>query len=97
MHARYAGRGERQDELDLHGLAVAAAKPLLVSFLNACARSGCARVRIIHGKGLRSPGGEGILKRMVADGLRSARRARVLRGAAGEGGAGATVVLLRRG
>jgi DNA-nicking Smr family endonuclease len=86
-----------EDEIDLHGLAVAAAKPLLVSFLDACARSGSTRVRVIHGKGLRSPGGEGILKRMVAGWL--AQREDVLafcEAPPAEGGAGATMVLLRR-
>jgi len=86
-----------EDEIDLHGLAVAAAKPLLVSFLDACARSGCTRVRVIHGKGLRSPGGEGILKRMVAGWL--AQREDVLafcEAPPAQGGAGATMVLLRR-
>jgi DNA-nicking Smr family endonuclease len=86
------------DEIDLHGLVVAAAKPLLVSFLDACGRCGCTRVRIIHGKGLRSPGGEGILKFMVAGWL--AQREDVLafcEAPPAHGGAGATMVLLRRG
>jgi DNA-nicking Smr family endonuclease len=83
-------------ELDLHGFTVAVARRTLVSFLNACARRGLRRVRIIHGKGLRSATGEGVLKRMVASWL--AQRPDVLafrEAAAAEGGSGAVVVLLK--
>jgi DNA-nicking Smr family endonuclease len=83
-------------ELDLHGFTVAAARRALVSFLNACARHGLRRVRIVHGKGLRSGTGEGVLKGMVASWL--AQRPDVLafrEAAAAEGGSGAVVVLLR--
>lgn len=90
-------RGASVDaELDLHGFTVAAARRELVSFLNACARSGFRRVRIVHGKGLRSAMGEGVLKGMVASWL--AQRPDVLafrEAAAAEGGSGAVVVLLR--
>jgi DNA-nicking Smr family endonuclease len=86
-----------EDELDLHGLTVAAAKPMLGSFLNGCGRSGYTRVRVIHGRGLRSESGEGVLKRMVAGWL--AQREDVLafcEAPPAEGGAGAVIVLLRR-
>ena len=87
-----------EDELDLHGLTVAAAKPMLISFLNASAQRGYTRVRVIHGRGLRSEGGEGVLKRMVASWL--AQREDVLafcEAPPSEGGAGAVIVLLRAG
>jgi DNA-nicking Smr family endonuclease len=86
-----------EDELDLHGLTVAAAKPMLISFLNACRRRGYTRVRVIHGRGLRSESGEGVLKRMVAGWL--AQREDVLafcEAPPAEGGAGAVIVLLRK-
>ena len=89
--------GAVEDELDLHGLTVAAAKPLLISFLNASGRRGYTRVRVIHGRGLRSETGEGVLKRMVAGWL--AQREDVLafcEAPPAEGGAGAVIVLLRR-
>jgi DNA-nicking Smr family endonuclease len=91
------GGSEIEDELDLHGLTVAAAKPLLISFLNACRRRGYTRVRMIHGRGLRSESGEGVLKRMVAGWL--AQREDVLafcEAPPAEGGAGAVIVLLKR-
>ena len=87
-----------QDELDLHGLASAEARELLVEFLNHCLRRGLRCVRIIHGKGLRSPNREPVLKRKVASWLMQrqeilafcqARRA--------DGGGGAVVVLLKAG
>ena len=87
-----------EDELDLHGLTVAAAKPMLISFLNACGRRGYTRVRVIHGRGLRSESGEGVLKRMVASWL--AQREDVLafcEAPRGEGGAGAVIVLRKGG
>jgi DNA-nicking Smr family endonuclease len=85
-----------QDELDLHGLTVVEAHPLLGQFLNHCARRGLRCVRIIHGKGLRSRNREPVLKRRVAGWLIQredilafcqARRA--------DGGSGAVVVLLK--
>jgi DNA-nicking Smr family endonuclease len=85
-----------EDEIDLHGLTVAAARPLLVGFLNACGRRGLRRVRIIHGKGSRSGADEGVLKGMVASWL--AQRNDVLayhQARPADGGSGAVVVLLR--
>jgi DNA-nicking Smr family endonuclease len=85
-----------QDELDLHGLTIEEARPLLGEFLSQCARRGLRCVRIIHGKGLRSPNREPVLKRRVAGWLIQredilafcqARRA--------DGGSGAVVVLLK--
>lgn len=94
---RQLGRGTGiEDELDLHGLTVSDARRLLVTFLNRCARSGVRRVRIIHGKGLRSESGEGVLKGLVAGWL--AQRDDVLafrQAPADGGGSGAVVVLLR--
>jgi DNA-nicking Smr family endonuclease len=87
-----------QNEIDLHGLTVAEARPALVEFLNECLRDGLRCVRIIHGKGLGSKNGEPVLKRKVASWLMQreeifafcqARRT--------EGGGGAAVVLLKGG
>jgi DNA-nicking Smr family endonuclease len=90
------GGSSIEDELDLHGLTVAAARPLLVAFLNACGHRGLRRVRIIHGKGMRSEMGEGVLKGMVASWL--AQRDDVLayhEARPADGGSGAVIVLLR--
>lgn len=92
------GGSRVEDELDLHGLTVAQARPLLIRFLDDCARRGVRRIRIIHGKGLRSEGREGVLKGLVAGWL--AQRTDVLafhEARAAEGGSGAVIVLLRAG
>ncbi len=51
-----------QDELDLHGLNSDEARKLLVTFLHEAAQRGLRCVNVIHGKGWRSEGREGILK-----------------------------------
>ncbi len=51
-----------QDELDLHGLSSDAARRLLVEFLHDAVQRGLRCVNVVHGKGWRSEGREGILK-----------------------------------
>jgi DNA-nicking Smr family endonuclease len=51
-----------QDELDLHGLSSDAARKLLAQFLHDAAQRGLRCVSVIHGKGWRSEGRDGILK-----------------------------------
>jgi DNA-nicking Smr family endonuclease len=85
-----------QDELDLHGLTVEKARPLLGEFLSECAHRGVRCVRIVHGKGLRSPNREPVLKRRVAGWL--VQREDILafcQARSADGGSGAVVVLLR--
>ncbi len=87
-----------QNEIDLHGLTVAEARPALVTFLNQCLHDGLRCVRIIHGKGLGSKNGEPVLKRKVAGWL--AQRDEILafcQARRTEGGGGAAVVLLKSG
>ena len=85
-----------QDALDLHGLNREEARLSLAQFLGACLRRGLRCVRIVHGKGLRSPGKEPVLKGKVQ--LWLARREEVLafcEAPANQGGSGAMLVLLR--
>ncbi len=85
-----------QGELDLHGLTSPEAHRAVAEFFAACARAGYRCVRIIHGKGLRSPNREPVLKRKLA--LWLTRRDDVLaycEARRTEGGSGATLVLLR--
>ena len=51
-----------QDELDLHGLSNDDARKLLVTFLHQATQRGLRCVNVIHGKGWRSEGRDGILK-----------------------------------
>ena len=85
-----------QDTLDLHGLTGDEAVAETAVFLAACRREGRRCVRIVHGKGLRSPGREPVLKRRIRKLL--TRRDEVLAFAeprALHGGSGAVVVLLQ--
>ncbi|MEA3292793.1 MAG: Smr/MutS family protein [Pseudomonadota bacterium] len=60
----------REAEIDLHGCRVAEAQQLLARSLRECLQQGIRCVLIIHGKGLRSPNGEAILKHETAHYLR---------------------------
>ena len=84
-----------QDELDLHGLTSVQARAMLGQFMHACARNGRRCVRVVHGKGLRSPNREHVLKGKVKSWL--AQRDDVLafcQAPASQGGSGALLVLL---
>ena len=59
-----------QDEIDLHGMTVAEAKPRLAEFIERCARDGRLCVRIVHGKGLGSGARGPVLKQKVNRWLR---------------------------
>ena len=90
------GRWVVQDHLDLHGATRDEARLLLADFLAASLRRGLRCVRVVHGKGLGSPGREPVLKGLVRNWLM--QRAEVLaycQARAAEGGAGALVVLLK--
>ena len=56
------GQWPPQDSIDLHGLNSDDARKLLVEFLHHSTQSGLRCVNVIHGKGWRSEGREGILK-----------------------------------
>jgi len=84
-----------QEKLDLHGLNRDEARSAFVTFLAECQHHGYRCVRIVHGKGLSSPGREPVLKKLVLGWL--SQRQEVLafcQARAAEGGAGAVVVLL---
>jgi DNA-nicking Smr family endonuclease len=73
MTLRKLRRGEwpPQDSLDLHGLNSDAARKLLVEFLHNATQNGLRCVNVIHGKGWRSEGREGILKTLTRHWLKS--------------------------
>ncbi|MBX3651448.1 MAG: Smr/MutS family protein [Burkholderiales bacterium] len=85
-----------QGHLDLHGHTAAEARPLTAEFLARCLRDGVRCVRIVHGKGLRSPNREPVLKKKLSGWL--AQRDEVLaycQAPLTDGGGGAVLVLLR--
>jgi DNA-nicking Smr family endonuclease len=84
-----------QSEIDLHGLRREDAREALASFLREATRQGLRCVRVVHGKGLGSPGKTPVLKGKVHSWL--VQKNEVLafvQARADEGGAGAVVVLL---
>lgn len=95
-------RGEfsSQAHIDLHGMTQVDAKEALTQFILESVRKGRRAVLVVHGRGLRSPGGRPVLKHAVAEWLShgsiggyvlaftSARPQ--------DGGTGAVSVLLRR-
>ena len=85
-----------QDEIDLHGLNRDQARAMLADFLGYCRKRSVRCLRIVHGKGLRSPGREPVLKREVKTWL--CRRDEVMafcQAPPGLGGSGALMVLLK--
>lgn len=85
-----------QDALDLHGLNREQAKVALTDFLTRSHRRGHRCVRVIHGKGLGSPGREAVLKTKVRSWLAMREDILAYCQAPGRlGGSGALLVLLR--
>lgn len=85
-----------QAEIDLHGLRSEEAREALSQFLRDAHRQGLRCVRVVHGKGLGSPGKTPVLKGKVHSWL--VQKNEVLafvQARADEGGAGAVVVLLK--
>lgn len=85
-----------EDMVDLHGLNRQGAHSLLTEFLGECLKRGLRCIRVVHGKGLRSPGREPVLKGKVRQWL--AQRDEVLafcQAPGNQGGSGALLVLLK--
>ena len=84
-----------QRQLDLHGLRRDEARELLSSFIREAHKQGIRCVRVVHGKGLGSPGKAPVLKSRVYSWL--VQKEEVLafvQAKPADGGAGALVVLL---
>lgn len=89
------GRWLVQSHLDLHGMNRDQARHQVVLFLAEAMHHGHRCVRIVHGKGLRSPGREPVLKGLVHGWLRQRREVLAFCQARGiDGGSGAVVILL---
>jgi DNA-nicking Smr family endonuclease len=92
------GHWSIQSEIDLHGLRRDDAREALSAFLRDAVTRGVRCVRVVHGKGLGSPGKTPVLKGKVHGWL--VQKNEVLafvQARADEGGAGAVVVLLKPG
>jgi len=85
-----------QGEIDLHGLRRDEAREALGGFLREAGKRGWRCVRVVHGKGLGSPGKTPVLKGKVHGWLMQKDQViAFVQARADEGGAGAVVVLLR--
>lgn len=90
------GRWTRQGEIDLHGLTRDQARAALAQFLASALQQGKRCIRVIHGKGLGSPGKFSILKQLSRGWL--AQREEILafcQAGPHDGGGGALLVLMR--
>ena len=95
-------RGEfsTQAHIDLHGMTQPDAKAALTEFIIDSVRKGRRAVLVVHGRGLRSPGGQPVLKHATAQWLSHGTIGGYVlaftTARAYDGGAGAVWVLLRR-
>ncbi|WP_367065842.1 Smr/MutS family protein [Oryzisolibacter sp. LB2S] len=93
-----AGHWSIQRQLDLHGLRRDEAREALGEFIRLAHRTGLRCVRIVHGKGLGSPGRTPVLKGRVQAWLVQKKEVLAfVQARAADGGAGALVVLLAPG
>ncbi|MDH3379769.1 MAG: Smr/MutS family endonuclease [Gammaproteobacteria bacterium] len=84
-------------ELDLHGYTSSEARVHIIEFLNDAQAHGWRCVRIIHGKGLGSPGRQPILKSKLNSWLKKRDEVLAFASARPEhGGTGAVYVLLKK-
>ena len=95
---RKKGRSEPDGELNVRGRTVEEARSDLDDFLEKAASQGWSRLKVIHGKGIQSPGGHSVVREAMTRDLERARQAGRIRdfrlGNLGEGGAGVTIVWL---
>lgn len=92
------GRWSIQRHIDLHGLRTDEAREALGKFIRDTHVQGLRCVRVVHGKGLGSPGRAPVLKGRVLRWLVQKREVLAfVQARPAEGGAGALVVLLRPG
>jgi DNA-nicking Smr family endonuclease len=89
-----------QAHIDLHGLYQADAKEKLTQFILESVQKGLRAILVVHGRGLRSPGGQAVLKHAAAQwlshGVIGGYVLAFTTAQAYDGGAGAMWVLLRR-
>ena len=85
-----------EDEIDLHGLTRDLARRVVDAFLRRSNKNGVRCVRIIHGVGYGSAGGEPVLRGMVHSWLvQTAETVAFCMASRADGGNGALIVLLR--
>jgi DNA-nicking Smr family endonuclease len=101
QHRQFAklrnGKVHIEAELDLHGMTLSKAEPVLSQFLEQCQQQQIRCVRIIHGKGWGSRDNKPVLKSKLNHWLRQSEAVLAFCSATVEdGGTGALYVLLKR-
>ena len=95
-HKLRKGDWSIQGEVDLHGLRSEEARVALAEFIRHAHRQGLRCLRVVHGKGLGSPGKTPVLKSKVHSWLVQKNQVMAfVQAKPAEGGAGALVVLLK--
>jgi DNA-nicking Smr family endonuclease len=90
-----AGEWSIQRQIDLHGMRTDEARDALGAFIRDACKQGLRCVRVVHGKGLGSPGRQPVLKAKVQGWLiQKQETLAFVQARPAEGGAGALVVLL---
>lgn len=90
------GKWSIQRQVDLHGLRSDEAREVLTTFIREAHKQGIRCVRVVHGKGLGSPGKTPVLKDKVQRWLvQKAEVVAFVQAQPAQGGAGALVVLLQ--
>ncbi len=98
IHKLRKGDWSIQREIDLHGLRSDEARVALAEFIRQAHRQGLRCLRVVHGKGLGSPGKTPVLKSKVHSWLVQKNQVMAfVQAKPAEGGAGALVVLLKSG
>lgn len=98
IHKLRKGDWSIQREIDLHGLRSDEARVALVEFIRLAHRQGLRCLRVVHGKGLGSPGKTPVLKSKVHSWLVQKDQVMAfVQAKPAEGGAGALLVLLKPG
>lgn len=92
------GHWSVQGQIDLHGLRTDEARDALGAFLREAKRDALRCLRVVHGKGLGSPGKTPVLKNLVRRWLMQKREVLAyVQAKPADGGSGALLVLLRPG
>lgn len=90
------GKWSIQKQVDLHGMRSDEAREALTAFIRDAHKQGIRCIRVVHGKGLGSPGKAPVLKDKVHRWLvQKAEVVAFVQASPNQGGAGAVVVLLQ--
>ncbi len=95
--SEYVKKLQPQDTIDLHGLTQEEARKALDIFVANAKRRGLRKILVVHGKGIHSQAGDGVLSALVRDFIEAdSRLGQFGRADKTMGGSGATWVVVRQ-